>query len=264
MPESPRAPKRHLPHWMKITLGVFGVLFVLGAVFGKAPAKSGNAADATTNLPATTKSAPPTYTVTAVTDGKLVSLIDPAGAAKTVQAAGIETPTAGHCYATETGNWATQFLVGKQVTVQLANGEATALVFITLADGTDFSAKALRTGHAMYAANVADDALQAAETSARNENAGLWGAPCHGMITGPTPLTSTKQTTSSAKTTTPKPTTATTAPPTTTPPSTKPGPDRTYYADCDAVRAAGKAPLFIWQPGYRPGLDRDHNGVACE
>ncbi|RZS89889.1 excalibur calcium-binding domain-containing protein [Motilibacter rhizosphaerae] len=37
-----------------------------------------------------------------------------------------------------------------------------------------------------------------------------------------------------------------------------------YYANCDAVRAAGAAPLYRGQPGYRPGLDRDGDGVACE
>jgi hypothetical protein len=37
-----------------------------------------------------------------------------------------------------------------------------------------------------------------------------------------------------------------------------------YYANCAAVRAAGKAPLYRGQPGYRAGLDRDGDGVACE
>ena len=37
-----------------------------------------------------------------------------------------------------------------------------------------------------------------------------------------------------------------------------------YYANCDAVRAAGKAPLLRGQPGYRAGLDRDGDGRACE
>lgn len=37
-----------------------------------------------------------------------------------------------------------------------------------------------------------------------------------------------------------------------------------YYANCAAVRAAGKAPLSQGQPGYRAGLDRDGNGIACE
>lgn len=36
------------------------------------------------------------------------------------------------------------------------------------------------------------------------------------------------------------------------------------YANCDAVRAAGKAPLLRNQPGYSTKLDRDRDGVACE
>ncbi|MFC9894179.1 excalibur calcium-binding domain-containing protein [Nocardia sp. NPDC127579] len=37
-----------------------------------------------------------------------------------------------------------------------------------------------------------------------------------------------------------------------------------YYADCDAVRAAGAAPLHRGEPGYRKGLDRDNDGIACD
>lgn len=39
---------------------------------------------------------------------------------------------------------------------------------------------------------------------------------------------------------------------------------RVYYADCAAVRTAGKAPLRRGNPGYRAGLDRDDDGIACE
>jgi hypothetical protein len=43
------------------------------------------------------------------------------------------------------------------------------------------------------------------------------------------------------------------------------GSSSVYYANCDAVRAAGKAPLYAGQPGYEtPRLDRDGDGVACE
>ncbi len=38
-----------------------------------------------------------------------------------------------------------------------------------------------------------------------------------------------------------------------------------YYANCDAVRAAGKSPLHRGDPGYEtPRLDRDGDGTACE
>lgn len=38
----------------------------------------------------------------------------------------------------------------------------------------------------------------------------------------------------------------------------------TYYANCSAARAAGAAPIQVGEPGYRAGLDRDGDGVACE
>ncbi len=37
-----------------------------------------------------------------------------------------------------------------------------------------------------------------------------------------------------------------------------------YYRNCDAARAAGAAPILRGQPGYRPPLDRDNDGIACE
>ena len=37
-----------------------------------------------------------------------------------------------------------------------------------------------------------------------------------------------------------------------------------YFANCAAARAAGVAPLRRGDAGYRPGLDRDSDGIACE
>ena len=37
-----------------------------------------------------------------------------------------------------------------------------------------------------------------------------------------------------------------------------------YYETCADARAAGAAPLHRGDPGYRPGLDKDGDGVACE
>ena len=40
--------------------------------------------------------------------------------------------------------------------------------------------------------------------------------------------------------------------------------DSAYYPNCAAARAAGAAPIRVGDPGYRAGLDRDGDGVACE
>ena len=41
-------------------------------------------------------------------------------------------------------------------------------------------------------------------------------------------------------------------------------PAAVYYANCSAVKAAGAAPIYAGQAGYRAGLDRDSDGVGCE
>lgn len=52
-------------------------------------------------------------------------------------------------------------------------------------------------------------------------------------------------------------------PPTTRPTST-PTPAPVSYSNCDAVRAAGAAPIHSGDPGYSTDLDRDGDGIACE
>ncbi|WHU45959.1 excalibur calcium-binding domain-containing protein [Gordonia sp. L191] len=37
-----------------------------------------------------------------------------------------------------------------------------------------------------------------------------------------------------------------------------------YYSNCSEARAAGAAPLYRGDPGYRSALDRDNDGIACE
>ena len=47
-------------------------------------------------------------------------------------------------------------------------------------------------------------------------------------------------------------------------PVPEPKQEITYYDNCTAARAAGAAPLYQGEPGYRPALDRDKDGIACE
>lgn len=37
-----------------------------------------------------------------------------------------------------------------------------------------------------------------------------------------------------------------------------------FWGRCDDARAAGTAPIYASEPGYREGMDRDGDGVACE
>lgn len=64
---------------------------------------------------------------------------------------------------------------------------------------------------------------------------------------------------------TPSPTPTPTKTPTTAPTkSPTQAPANVYYQNCDAVRAAGAAPIRTGDPGYGTHLDRDGDGIACE
>lgn len=41
-------------------------------------------------------------------------------------------------------------------------------------------------------------------------------------------------------------------------------PPGAYYQNCSEARAAGVAPLYAGEPGYRSGMDGDSDGIACE
>lgn len=41
-------------------------------------------------------------------------------------------------------------------------------------------------------------------------------------------------------------------------------PQSTYFRNCSAAHAAGRYNIPVGDPGYRPGLDRDGDGYACE
>ena len=260
----PARPKKRIPKWLTITLGVFGVLFVLGAIFGKAPdkptplntaAKPSPTSAAATSA-ATTSQAPTTYTVASVTDGATLEVTGSDGVRKTVHVFGVVAPVAGSgCYAAETLTWATTELIGKAVVLGTETAQG---VVVTLSGGADYATQALENGYVKYAAAASSTALQALESTARTATKGLWGAPCNGVIDASTPAPpapAPPQTTKAA----PKPPPVTTAEPPADPPA-----QSVYYKNCDEARAAHAAPIHIGEPGYRKGLDRDGDGVACD
>lgn len=272
------AQRRRFPKWLKITLSVFGVLFVLGAIFGKSPEKTPQpVAAAPTSTSATTTSttttAPPvdTYTVVGVVDGNTVKVTS-AGLEKTVRVLGIRTaPQSGpSCFSTETMAWATQILTGQKVTLQnMADQAGTVLAYVKLANGDDYSTSALKAGYAKYSVegvlSSAGAALQSAESLASNAGIGLWGEPCKGNIDAPAQVDVPAVPVEPPPAPVQKSTTKAPAPPKTTT-KAPPAPDTgsAYYANCDAVRAAGKDPIRVGQPGYSRKLDRDGDGVGCE
>ncbi|TFD34254.1 DUF1524 domain-containing protein [Cryobacterium cryoconiti] len=47
-------------------------------------------------------------------------------------------------------------------------------------------------------------------------------------------------------------------------PAPAPAPVDVYYENCDAVRAAGAAPIQAGSPGFQPKFDRDKDGIGCD
>ena len=117
------------------------------------------------------------------------------------------------------------------------------------ADGLDLSEAMVRGGLAIALADFSSDYV-AAETRARSVGFNIWGSD---FVTPP------QHRAANPERFRPPPATE----------NTKAAPDRprrggVYYRNCAAARAAGRAPIYRGQPGYRSGLDGDNDGVACE
>ncbi|MEU4801128.1 excalibur calcium-binding domain-containing protein [Actinosynnema sp. NPDC023587] len=190
--------------------------------------------------------------VTGIVDGRTITV---AGGNRMVLSALAEP---GACWAQAAVDFLTATVGGKEVRVV---GDA-----VVLADGTDLAVRAVEQG-AARAAQSASSALTTAQTSARNAGRGLWGPPCSGADTvapppppTPEPVPEPPPAPPVQQTVAPPPR-QTVAPPRPVAPAPPPS---AYYANCTDAKAAGAAPLYAGQPGYRAGLDRDGDGVACE
>lgn len=275
-----------MPSWLKIAVAVVVGLWFFGTVFGDSDDEQSDrsaqrqplTAPSATSVPAaapvttpplepevvpttttTRRAAPQTYRVDDVVDGDTVKVTRLAGGGLvTVRVLGIDTPETRDprrgvgCYGPEASAWATRTLLGKRVTLRTDATQDSRdrygrlLAYVIMANGKDYSTEAARAGVAkyyLYETPVARSAqIRAAERAARSAGRGLWGAPCYGD-------------TDAAAARTLQPVAPRQAPPDS---------GSAYYRNCDAARAAGAAPLTRGEPGYRSGLDRDNDGVACE
>ncbi|MEU3648513.1 excalibur calcium-binding domain-containing protein [Lentzea sp. NPDC034063] len=178
--------------------------------------------------------------VASIVDGRAVMLSDGSKAEVT----GLAQP--GPCWAEAAAGFAKAMLLNQQVRYDKTTGA------LTLADGTDYALLALGNG-AGRSAGTPTPGQKEAEGAAQRVPMGLWGTPCGGKDALET---------SSAPPPPPPPPVTTTKPKVTTTTPKPPAP--VFFATCDDVRRAGKAPLYWGQPGYRVELDDNRNGVACE
>ena len=183
----------------------------------------------------TTTSTPPPVTVESVVDGRTVVL----SSGVEVQVSGLAAP--GECWAASATDFATKTLVGKAVQTVTGSSAEAVVSSLQLVGGRDYATLAASEGVARAVAG-ADAAIKTAEAVAKTAARGFWGPSCGGLDVKPAPVA-------------PQPVA----------PQPEPAPaPSAYYANCAAAKAAGAAPLRRGQPGYRAGLDRDNDGVACE
>jgi endonuclease YncB( thermonuclease family) len=219
-----------------------------------------------------------------VVDGDTIKVRQGDGRVETVPLIGIDTPevadprTPVQCFGREASARAKEILANKRVRLEQDPSQDSRdqygrlLAYVWLEDGTLFNKQLIEEGYVheyTYRTPYKYQAeFRAAEERARQEELGLWSPDtCNGDTTQPaeTPTPQPSPTaTKPAATATAQRTAPPTATPRPTPPPAQPAVKEPFYANRAAARAAGAAPLYRGQPGYRPALDRDNDGIACE
>jgi endonuclease YncB( thermonuclease family) len=182
------------------------------------------------------------WTVTEVVDGDTLD-VSRSGVAETVRLIGIDSPESGACGSIEAASNLTVLTLGQVVTLTPGADEdrdrySRLLRYVDLADGRDAGREQIGGGFAIARYDSRDGyGAHPRETDYVALDATIPDVTCPPPAPDPVPVVP--------------------------PPPPAPDPE-VYYANCDAARAVGAAPLYASDPGYRPGLDRDGDGVACE
>jgi len=202
------------------------------------------------------------YRVTSIVDGDTIK-VSMNGQTETIRFIGIDTPETKdprkpvQCYGKEASSRMQHYAQSKNVRLEddPSQGDrdkyGRLLRYVYTEDGKNIAYYMIKEGYAHeYTYNKPykyQTEFQDAESYARENLLGLWSPnTCNG---------DTSQQVSGSTSTTPAPVPATTS---------SPSDSTVYYANCTEARAAGAAPLYQDQPGYRSAMDRDGDGVACE
>jgi micrococcal nuclease len=197
------------------------------------------------------------HQVTSVVDGDTVrARVD--GKEESIRIIGMNSPEStieNECFGKEAR--AKELLTGKWIQLESDSSQTNRdkynrlLRFVWMPGEIDFGKQMISEGYAYEYTYNSPYKYQAeyktAQKTASDNSKGLWSqSACNGEKSFPT------------STPTPQPSAAQPAP------APAPSPNNTYYANCSAARAAGAAPIYAGEPGYRSALDRDGDGVACE
>ncbi len=198
------------------------------------------------------------FDVISVVDGDTIKVNE----LGTLRLIGIDTPETKdprktvQCFGKEASNKASEYLAGKKVYLEFDPANridkyGRTLAYIYREDGFFYNSEMIKQGFAhsyIQFPHPKLDEFNNYQKTAKESQIGFWSAnTCNGDTT--------KSAEQPKQVVSPTPTK-----------STAPAPinDTVYYANCTAVRAAGKAPIYKGQPGYSSKLDRDGDGIGCE
>lgn len=197
------------------------------------------------------------------------------GKEETVRFLLVDTPETKHPtygeqpFGREASNFTKQLVSGKTVELEqdVNNGpdKYGRLLYYVYVDGKSVQEALLEKGLArvayVYVPNVKYvDEYRAIQEKAQKAGVGIWSIENYAQEDGYHAEVVKKNASTPVKNAT-----TTSAPKPQPKPQPAPQPaQEVYYANCSAAKAAGAAPLYRGDPGYRAKLDRDNDGVACE
>lgn len=213
-----------------------------------------------------------------VTDGDTIK-VDLNGKETAIRFLLVDTPETKHPqygeqpFGKEASNFTKELLSGQTVEleqdVNSGPDKYGRLLYYIYVDGKSVQEQLLEKGLArvayIYAPNVKYvDQYRAIQEKAQKAGVGIWSVENYAMEDGYHPEVIKKSEPAPTK-----------VQPVVSKPKEKPQPAPTpeptpqpvqdvHYANCSAAKAAGAAPLYRGDPGYRAKLDRDNDGVACE
>ncbi|MED1784221.1 thermonuclease family protein [Brevibacillus fortis] len=222
--------------------------------------------------------------VTEVTDGDTIK-VDVDGKEMAIRLLLIDTPETKHPkhgiqpFGKEASKFTKELLTGKAIELEQdvtpGPDKYGRMLYYIYLDGKSVQEQLLEKGLArvayIYEPNVKYvEQYRAIQEKAQKAGVGIWSIENYAKEDGYHPEAVKKevavQKKEEAKPAAPKPASQPTPVPM---PQPKPAPapqpvQEVYYGSCKEAKAAGAAPLYVGDPGYREKLDRDKDGVACE
>lgn len=245
-----------------LTAALASIIFLSGCNQTAAPVQTPQEQQETAKQETTTTPKRITAKVIEVIDGDTIK-VSINGSAETVRFLLIDTPETKHPskhvqpFGPEASKFTANLLNGKQVELEKDITERDKygrLLFYVYIDGKSAQEQLLAKGLARVSIYPPDvkyvDKYRAIQDQARKGGIGIWSIENYAQEDGY--HTEAQKPVQPAPQPTPQPA-----------PQPKPA-QNIYYRNCAEARAAGVAPLYQGDPGYRSGLDRDHDGVACE